>query len=82
MFLHYMSSINDTSFEDEELYMVGKVIDNSYNGGNVQAELLFKYDNKWKKVLCEIYTGASTCLIGQDHLRDLWKSSLNIFMKN
>lgn len=73
-----MSSINDTSSEDEEQYMIGKVIDNSSNGGSVAAELLLKYDSKWKKVLCEIDTGASTCLIGQDQLWNLWKSSLKI----
>ncbi|XP_058444113.1 uncharacterized protein LOC131425874 [Malaya genurostris] len=60
-------SESDSSSEEEE-YEIGKIYDNSSTGGSVLAELNLKFNDKWRKVICELDTGANTSLIGHDYL--------------
>lgn len=63
---------------------VEKIIDNTRNGGNVQAELLMEIDGEWSKVNCDLDTGAEVCIIGENFLKGLMgtvkleKSSLKL----
>lgn len=64
------SSHDDASSEDseEEEYEIGKIFDDSDRGGSVCAELEVKLNKKWKKIVCELDTGANTSLVGYDYL--------------
>ncbi|XP_058816047.1 uncharacterized protein K02A2.6-like [Topomyia yanbarensis] len=65
-------SANDASSEEtEDEYEIGKIVDNTQNGGNVQADLSLKFVNTWKMVKCELDTGANTSLIGRECLMEL-----------
>lgn len=56
---------NDSSSEtSEEEYEIGKIFDNSDDGGSVLAVLDLKFGEVWKPVTCEVDTGANTSLIG------------------
>lgn len=54
-------SENETSEEEAE---IRKIYDNSGSGGRVLAELLLKFNGKWKAVNCEVDTGADTNIVG------------------
>lgn len=54
----------ETEIEGE----IGKIFDNSKKGGNVLAEVSLKVNGEWKRVKCELDTGANTSLIGHDWL--------------
>ncbi|XP_058826877.1 uncharacterized protein LOC131686887 [Topomyia yanbarensis] len=56
---------SDESHVDGE---IGKIYDNSQSGGNVMAEIRLKVGKTWKKVKCELDTGANTSLIGREWL--------------
>lgn len=63
------ASQDDASSEDSEPeYEIGKIFDCSERGGCVVAELELKFCEKWKKIKCELDTGANTSLIGQNYL--------------
>ncbi|XP_053692358.1 uncharacterized protein K02A2.6-like [Sabethes cyaneus] len=69
------SSENDTSSNESDTECeIGKICDNSNKGGSVLAELDLKFSQKWKKVQCEVDTGANTSLIGVDWLKKLSES--------
>ncbi|XP_058811066.1 uncharacterized protein K02A2.6-like [Topomyia yanbarensis] len=59
----------ESSEDSENKYEIGKVYDNSDNGGSVLAELDLKFGNAWKSVICEVDTGANTSLIGYNCLK-------------
>ncbi|XP_065074181.1 uncharacterized protein K02A2.6-like [Ochlerotatus camptorhynchus] len=59
---------SERSEESEIEGEIGKIFDNSKQGGNVQAEIQLKVDDKWMKIKCELDTGANTSLIGHDWL--------------
>lgn len=66
------ASQNESSSEEcEDEYEIGKIYDNSNNGGSVLAELEVKIDTNWKKMVCELDTGANTSLVGYDYLCNL-----------
>ncbi|XP_055604284.1 uncharacterized protein LOC129752535 [Uranotaenia lowii] len=58
------SDSESSTDEAEEELEIGRIFDNSGTGGSVSAELKMKFGNVWKKVLCELDTGANTSLIG------------------
>ncbi|XP_039453132.1 uncharacterized protein K02A2.6-like [Culex pipiens pallens] len=62
---------SESSEESAEECEIGKIYDNSQNGGCVLAELDLKFNNSWETVLCELDTGANTSLIGLDCLKKL-----------
>ncbi|XP_055612508.1 uncharacterized protein K02A2.6-like [Uranotaenia lowii] len=64
-------SSNHTSSESDEEYVIGKIVDNSESGGSVSADLALKFGSVWKSVKCELDTGASTSLVGQQCLAKL-----------
>ncbi|XP_062558277.1 uncharacterized protein LOC134223153 [Armigeres subalbatus] len=55
----------------EEECEIGKIFDNSGNGGSVVAEVNLKFNESWKKIKCELDTGANTSLIGHATLAKL-----------
>lgn len=57
--------------QEEEEAVIAKIIDNSAKGGAVSAELLLRFGNVWKKVYCELDTGARASIIGIDWLKKL-----------
>lgn len=65
------TSTDESSEESEQEYEIGKVYDNSDNGGGVAAELDMRFSRSWKSVLCDLDTGANTSLIGFRHLVEL-----------
>ncbi|XP_052567674.1 uncharacterized protein K02A2.6-like [Culex pipiens pallens] len=65
------SGVNESSEESAEECEIGKIYDNSQNGGCVLAELDLKFNNSWETVLCELDTGANTSLIGLGCLKKL-----------
>lgn len=67
-------SDNECSERSEESEIegeIGKIFDNSKQGGNVLAEVLLKVKDRWRSVKCELDTGANTSLIGYDWLCEL-----------
>jgi hypothetical protein len=68
--------VKDKSSEDEEGAVGGeyttiyRIFDNSYNGGNIQAELDLKFGNKWTRARCDLDTGANLCVVGWKFLNN------------
>ncbi|KAK9729306.1 hypothetical protein QE152_g15984 [Popillia japonica] len=56
------------SDEENETYDICKIIDNSNMGGKVEAILDFKINKAWKKLSCQLDTGANVNLIGYNYL--------------
>lgn len=56
------------SDEENETYDICKIIDNSNIGGKVEAILDFKINKAWKKLSCQLDTGANVNLIGYNYL--------------
>lgn len=65
------SSAYSSSDDSEEELVIGKVFEDSDKGGTVLAELKVKLNDTWKKVPCELDTGANVSLIGYDSLSEL-----------
>lgn len=61
---------------DDETKSIEKIIDNSGKGGNVQAELMMKFEEKWNKINCDIDTGAEVCIIGYDFWKEMTKKKM------
>ncbi|XP_062557795.1 uncharacterized protein K02A2.6-like [Armigeres subalbatus] len=54
---------------DNELeYEIGKIFDDSDRGCCIAAELDMKFCGEWKKIKCELDTGANTSLVGHNYL--------------
>lgn len=64
-------SESESPDESEEEYEIGKIYDNSNNGGSVMAAVNLKFSKSWKNILCELDTGANTSLIGHATLSKL-----------
>ncbi|KAK9747084.1 hypothetical protein QE152_g5617 [Popillia japonica] len=55
------------SDEENETYDICKIIDNSNIGGKVEAILDFKINKAWKKLSCQLDTGANLQVVNVEH---------------
>ncbi|XP_031335482.1 uncharacterized protein LOC116165305 [Photinus pyralis] len=66
----------DASESDDAELTIHKITDNSARGGNVQAELTLKFNERWKTMNCELDTGANICVIGYENLLEACEGQL------
>lgn len=57
---------------DSDNLKIEKIIDNTMRNGGVNAELKLLINNEWKKMICELDTGASVCIIGKENLQKMY----------
>lgn len=60
---------NDSS-DSAYQFEIKKIFDHSANGGTIEADLKMKFKN-WKKVRCDLDTGAAACVVGFKQYCDL-----------